>query len=262
MDVDGTILTDEYRVLPEVRSAIQAIRQKDVIAMLATARAKAAVFHILDDLRGVDAAVCLGGSLTVQHDAGRWTTLDQDQDAAIPKPLVKRIVKAARKANISLSVYSEDSVYADRVDHMLAGQSRRTGLQFIETDLLAVEEPILKILAIGNRETMPAVEAIRQDVGDALSCLYSHWNFLEISTQSVSKGAALERYRRFRGIDRQHVIAIGDSQNDVSMFATAGLAIAMGNATDDVKQHAAWVTDTNQNAGLAQALDRCASTFW
>lgn len=262
MDVDGTILTDDYRILPEVREAIQAIRRTGVITALATARAKSAVFHILDDLGGVDAAICLGGALTVHQDKSVWTAIGYEQDSAIPVAFVHEIVDAARRADISLSVYAEDRVYADRLDATLEHQSRKTGLRFIETDLLALDEPVLKILAIGNQETMPAVERMRQDIGDSLSCLYSHWNFLEISTPAVSKGAALVRYREFRGIDRRNVVAIGDSQNDVSMFAVAGVSIAMGNATDAVKKAATWTTGTNENAGLAEALHRCASTLW
>jgi Cof subfamily protein (haloacid dehalogenase superfamily) len=262
MDVDGTILTNDYVILPEIRDAVQAARRQGVIAVLATARAKAAVFHILDDLGGVDAAICLGGSLTVHQTEGGWTNLEYAQEAIIPSRLVNEIVSAARQAGISLSVYTDDNVYADHIDEVLAHQSHKTGLQFIETNLLALDQPVLKILAIGNQETMPAVERIRLSVGSSLSCLYSHWNFLEISTQAVSKGAALERYRRFRGIDHRHVVAIGDSQNDVAMFAVAGISIAMGNATDAVKQTALWTTGTNENAGLAQALRRCASTLW
>lgn len=262
MDVDGTILTDDYRILPEVRDAIEDVRRQGVITALATARAKAAVFHILDELGGVDAAICLGGSVTVENDGGTWRTLEYEQDSVIPKHLVEHVVRAARASGFTLSAYAEDRVYADRLNATLERQSRKTGVEFIEADLLALDEPVLKLLAIGDQETTPAIERMRQNIGDALSCLYSHWNFLEISTQSVSKGAAVERYRQFRGIERQNVIAIGDSQNDVSMFAVAGTSIAMGNATDAIKKTATWTTDTNENAGLAQALRRCASTLW
>jgi|CXWK01.1.fsa_nt_gi Cof subfamily protein (haloacid dehalogenase superfamily) len=262
MDVDGTILTDDYVVLPEVREAIQSARRKGVIAILATARAKEAVFHIVDDLGGVDAAICLGGSVIIQRDGETWTTLAHGPGAAIAPTLVHEIVKASRQGRISLSIYTEDRVYVDHIDEIQAHQARKTGLQFIETDLLTLDQPVLKILAIGDKETMPAVERIHQDFSSSLSCLYSHWNFLEISNHSVSKGAALEQYRQRCGIDRKNVIAIGDSQNDVAMFAMASISIAMGNATDAVKKTAMWTTDTNQNAGLAQALQRCASTLW
>lgn len=262
MDVDGTILTNDYRIVPEVRDAIQEVRRRGVIAILATARAKAAVFHILDDLGAVDAAICLGGSLILESDGGAWSTMQYDQDAGIPRTLVAEVVHASREAGFSLSAYAEDRVYADRLDQTLDRQTRKTGIQFIEADLLSLEEPVLKLLAIGDQETTPAIERMRQKIGDSLSCLYSHWNFLEISTSSVSKGTALERFRQHRGIDRRNVIAIGDSENDVSMFAMAGLSIAMGNATDAVKATATWTTDSNENAGLAQALRRCASSLW
>jgi hydroxymethylpyrimidine pyrophosphatase-like HAD family hydrolase len=56
-------------------------------------------------------------------------------------------------------------------------------------------------------------------------------------------------------ISTDAVATIGDMQNDIAMFRTSGTSFAMGNATDDVKQHATYVTASNEDDGFAKAMD-------
>ena len=262
MDVDGTILTDDYAVLPEVRHEVQKARSRGVLAILVTARPRRSAIHILEDIGGVDVAICLGGALTLEFDQGvQATGLIQD-DQIISANHSAALIADARTSGVALAMYGEDGVYVDRLTPVLADQFRKTGLTCVEGDLLAVTDPTLKFLLIGDRGTLPAVERIRGRFDSELSCLYSHWNFLEISRKSVSKGIALERFCRARGISPEGLAAIGDSDNDLSMFAFAGMPIAMGNAPDHVKQAARWVTASNGEAGVAVALRHCAETFW
>jgi hydroxymethylpyrimidine pyrophosphatase-like HAD family hydrolase len=58
------------------------------------------------------------------------------------------------------------------------------------------------------------------------------------------------------GISTDAIATIGDMQNDLAMFAKSGISFAMGNATDDVKQHAKYVTDSNENDGFAKAIEK------
>ena len=66
----------------------------------------------------------------------------------------------------------------------------------------------------------------------------------------------MEYLANLKGIERESVIAIGDSYNDISMFKYAGLAVAMENAPEDVKIHADYITSKNDEDGVAQAIDR------
>jgi hydroxymethylpyrimidine pyrophosphatase-like HAD family hydrolase len=58
-----------------------------------------------------------------------------------------------------------------------------------------------------------------------------------------------------QGISTDAVATIGDMQNDLAMFKTSGLSIAMGNATDDVKKLATYVTTSNEDEGFAGAIE-------
>lgn len=77
---------------------------------------------------------------------------------------------------------------------------------------------------------------------------------IEVTKKGVSKGKAIERLAEYYGIKREEIIAIGDSENDLSMIKYAGIGIAMGNATEIVKASANYITDTNENDGVAKAI--------
>lgn len=79
---------------------------------------------------------------------------------------------------------------------------------------------------------------------------------IEITRKGVSKGKAVEMLATLYGLKREEIITIGDSQNDVSMLEYAGLGIAMGNASDEVKQKADYITDSNDNEGVANAIHK------
>jgi Cof subfamily protein (haloacid dehalogenase superfamily) len=79
---------------------------------------------------------------------------------------------------------------------------------------------------------------------------------IEITRKGVSKGKAVEILASIYDVKREEIIAIGDSANDITMIEYAGLGIAMGNASDIVKQKADYITDSNDNEGVANAVDR------
>ena len=79
---------------------------------------------------------------------------------------------------------------------------------------------------------------------------------IEITRKGVSKGKAVAMLAAFYDLKREEIIAIGDSENDLSMIEYAGMGIAMGNATDIVKQKADYITDSNDNDGVANAINK------
>jgi Cof subfamily protein (haloacid dehalogenase superfamily) len=79
---------------------------------------------------------------------------------------------------------------------------------------------------------------------------------IEITRKGVSKGSGMKILSEYFNIKRDEIIAIGDSGNDVSMIEFAGLGVAMGNAMEQAKQVADYVTDTNDNDGVAKVIDK------
>ncbi len=78
----------------------------------------------------------------------------------------------------------------------------------------------------------------------------------EINRRGVSKGNAVNILAQMYNISNEEVICIGDNENDISMLKYAGLGVAMGNALDSVKEVAQYVTDTNDNDGVAKVIKK------
>jgi Cof subfamily protein (haloacid dehalogenase superfamily) len=79
---------------------------------------------------------------------------------------------------------------------------------------------------------------------------------IEITRRGVSKGRAVVMLAGLYGIKREEVMAIGDSLNDLSMIEYAGLGVAMGNAAEEVKQKADFITASNDEDGVSKAINK------
>ncbi len=77
---------------------------------------------------------------------------------------------------------------------------------------------------------------------------------LEYTKAGVTKGVALKKLAEILGVSIDETMAVGDTENDLSIVQAAHIGVAMGNATDQLKAHADYVTDTNENDGVAKAI--------
>jgi Cof subfamily protein (haloacid dehalogenase superfamily) len=97
--------------------------------------------------------------------------------------------------------------------------------------------------------------AMQKAVGTEATAVRSQSYYLDVTPPGHDKGTFVETIARRLGISAAAIATIGDMQNDLAMFAKSGLSIAMGNATDDVKQRAKHVTTSNEDEGFAGAID-------
>ena len=138
------------------------------------------------------------------------------------------------------------------IEGKLTGLPIKTVADFKQT----VSSPVVKVLMVKEENYLKEVEArLQKELANDLSVMRSKPYFLEFTELGVTKGTSLAILIEKLGISREEVIAIGDSYNDVAMIEFAGLGVAMGNAPDDVKQLADYVTDTNNNDGIAKVID-------
>jgi Cof subfamily protein (haloacid dehalogenase superfamily) len=97
--------------------------------------------------------------------------------------------------------------------------------------------------------------AMQEAVGREATAVRSQTYYLDVTPAGFDKGTFVAAIAKRLGISTDAVATIGDMQNDLAMFATSGVSFAMGNATDDVKQHATHVTDSNERDGFAAAME-------
>ena len=105
------------------------------------------------------------------------------------------------------------------------------------------------------------LSALKQfsDAVDALeefSCEWSWSNRADIAVKGNTKGNGLKHWAEHENIKLSEIVAFGDSYNDISMFAIAGLGIAMGNADDEVKAKASYTIGDNNSPSIANELEK------
>jgi Cof subfamily protein (haloacid dehalogenase superfamily) len=124
-------------------------------------------------------------------------------------------------------------------------------------EALATEKP-MKILAVSyNEQKILDMEAeLNQRFGSRLYVTRSKPRFLEIMDPRATKADALQVIARHYNIDQNEVMVVGDSYNDLAMIKWAGIGVAMGNACNAVKEAADFITASNEEEGVAEALRR------
>lgn len=139
--------------------------------------------------------------------------------------------------------------------------SRETSnIQFPPTEIesFAVLPPhIVKI--VGVSEDHPRVAAceaaVQQAFGTQVSAARSQPHYLDVTHPTANKGVVIERLSQYMKIPLDQIATIGDQLNDVLMFNKSGLSIAMGNASDEVKQQAMCVTSSFGDEGFSNAIE-------
>ena len=93
-------------------------------------------------------------------------------------------------------------------------------------------------------------------LGNAASATRSQKYYLDVTHPQANKGVGVQRLAALMGVPMDEIAVIGDGGNDVAMFQQSGLSIAMGNASDEVKKHARFVTGSNDEDGFADAVEK------
>ena len=120
---------------------------------------------------------------------------------------------------------------------------------------LEKDHSIIKIMMIDEEEVLQkAIDNLPKEVYDKYTVVRSAPYFLEFLNKEVNKGVGVEMLAKHMGITLDQVITMGDAGNDLHMIECAGMGVAMGNAFEEIKEVANYITDTHENDGVAKAI--------
>ena len=150
-------------------------------------------------------------------------------------------------------------MYGNRLDEKIHDYKKLSGVEPVlaEDVEMLLDIGITKILWYDEAERIEEILALLSlDMFLEVSYCTSKPTFLEFISKKVSKAVAMEKIGELLGIAREEMVAIGDGLNDLSMIQYAGLGVAMGNAAKEVKEHAKFITDTNDEEGVRKVLEK------
>ncbi len=258
VDIDGTLVGGEKTISAANREALAQVRRSGIEVSLSTGRSLKSCRNILAQLTLDGYHIFFDGALVSRADLSVEVYAQP-----LDKPLVKEMINFAEQHGIDLELFSTTQYFARRENWSTQAHREFFGIDATVQDFadLWTRERIIKC---GLVTTTPQEEALAEKLnhhfGDALhfsrarTPVYPGVIFNNILAAGVSKGTALHALTAHLGISPAEVMAIGDGSNDISLLSTVGLAIAMGNAPDEVKSVAHHVTlDVDRN-GLAAAI--------
>ncbi len=254
LDVDGTLVDTDMLVSPRLRRTIKSAQEAGVLLTLATGRGPRSIMPLVQDLGFTMPQICYQGGLI--YDVKRAQILHR---TTLSLALAQEAIAWAQSAQADISVYIDGRVYLESLRHSPAFYDRWFGLPIhVVPDLAAaVTHNPEKVLFTAESSVADTIhQTLTQRFGRRLQVLRTHEMFVELVANGSSKGQALAWLAHEFGIERAQVMAIGDSENDLSMVSWAGLGIAMGNAVPDVKAAADWIAPSVQEDGAAVALEQ------
>ena len=259
-DIDGTLLNGQGNISAEDMKALTRARESGIKVSLSTGRALSACWNIIDQL-SLD-------SYQISFDGGLVSSSSLSEEiyvCPINKAVVRQMVEFAHAHDIDLELHSATQYFAERETWSTEARRQFFGMEPTIGDFTGLWERE-RIIKGGLVTTSPEEEAkaeiFHRHFGDSLHLsqartpAYPGVVFVNILAPEVSKGKALEVLASHLGVSLSEVIAVGDGTNDISLLSTAGLAIAMGNAPDEVKAVADYVTLDVDHSGLAEAINK------
>jgi len=256
MDLDDTLLRDDWTISPRVVKAIQKAKAQGVLMTIATGRMPISSRPYAEQL-GLDVPMITYHGAMIQQVLSGEILFRR----VIPSSLAAEIVRNVSERGVYAQVYLKDRVIAQDLNEWSQEYERIASVRIEQEDLstLLSQEPegVEKILLMAKESDLDQLAPLlRQLYGEKVHLTKSKPCFLEMTDYSVNKGVALAALAERFGIAQEDVMAIGDSFNDLEMIKYAGVGVAMGNARSEIREHADIVTATNEEDGVAEAIER------
>lgn len=273
-DMDGTLLNNNHDIDKETVEAIRKAEEAGIIFAISTGREYESVKPILDK-HNIKAQCILSNGAEYRDEEGN--ILDK---VNINEESAKRVIDILEKNNLSARIFTNKGVFTTSTrEEALKEVMYRTmslnpgltedeareisenlgffiGLQYIEDINKFFEEGIEIRKFVAFNKDIDLIDKMKKVISEieGLAISSSFIDNIEITDINAQKGIILEQVAVKMGIDREEVMILGDSFNDYSMFEIFEETVAMENAIPEVKAVAKYITDTNDNLGVAKAI--------
>ncbi|MGO4384406.1 HAD family hydrolase [Specibacter sp. RAF43] len=254
IDLDGTLLNSNHQLSPATRTAVTEARESGLELVLASSRAPAAMYPILEDLGLLDPVVFVAsqGAITASYTAAGELRIATR--TSIPLGPARAILAAARRLDLTVNWFSGERWLASRLDDQVRREAGIVGHLPETEDLTGMREgpdKILFMVAAHDRDKLARLTGL---LPAAVDTQISNPGYLEVTRRGVDKASAVRALCAQWGMPAADVVAFGDGPNDLGLFAYAGLSIAPLNARPAVLDAARLITFSNDDDGVALAL--------
>ena len=259
LDVDGTLLNDEREISKRTLAALLKVQQMGVRIVLASGRPTYGLMPLAKTLELGNYGgfvLCYNGCQIIKAQNGEILF-----ERRINPEMLPYLEKKARKNGFAIFTYHDDTLITDSPDNeYIKNEALLNNLKIIREDEFstAIDFAPCKCMLVSDKEK--ALIGLEQHwekrLAGTLDAFRSEPYFLEVVPCGVNKANTLGALLEHLGVTREEVIAVGDGVCDVTMLQLAGMGVAMGHSQDSVKVCADYVTASNEEDGVALAVEK------
>jgi Cof subfamily protein (haloacid dehalogenase superfamily) len=252
-DVDGTLLTKDKILTDGTKRAVRRLEESGVGFTITSSRPTIGMRFLIEPLQITLPVGAFNGSSIVD------AQLNAIEQHLIPASAAQRSIDVLDEFGVDVWLFTNEQWLARSGDGAYVPLEKRT----IKTDPAIVPDfkPYLSsacklVGACADAALLQRCEAAMQKaLGAQATAIRSQSYYLDVTPPGCDKGTFVQAMAKRLGISTGAIATIGDMHNDLAMFRTSGISIAMGNATDDVKRLATHVTTSNADEGFAGAIE-------
>lgn len=259
LDVDGTLLNEAKEISKRTLAALLKVQQMGVRIVLASGRPTYGLLPLAKSLE-------LGnyGGYLVSYNGCQIISAQNGEilfERRINPELVPYLEKKARKNNFALLTYHDDTLVTDSPENRhVQREAALNNLQIIREDEFSAGidfAPCKCVLVSDDEEALIDLETYwKKRLDGTMDVFRSERYFLEVVPCGIDKANTLGALLDMLKVKRDEVMAIGDGVCDVTMIQLAGMGVAMGHSPESVKACADYVTVSNEDDGVAQAVEK------
>lgn len=241
-DLDGTLLDHQSQIIPEVKNAIDSLKKNNILPVIATGRTLVEVEEIMK-ASGINSAIVMNGQF-IQVDGEKIYSNEFTYDECM------KMYEFAKSHGHELSFYNEKHIWCTAIN-----QTVIDCYGFIHSDLPSTDMSLL------GKEPVNMMLIVSKDGDNYYLDHFPELTFyrngpysIDVVRKNVSKGSGVKILLDSLGIANVPTFAFGDGLNDIALFEACDYKIAMGNARDQLKELATFITKKNTDGGIVHAL--------
>lgn len=253
-DVDGTVMTHDKQLTPRTREVAAKLKARGIPFAVISARPPRGMRMMVEPLGLTYPLAGFNGGLFTRPD------LTPVEDFAIASDVARRAHDLLVARGVDVWVFDGSDWKIRNADGAHVAHEKGT----IQYDPIVVKdfdkalEAAHKIVGVSDDHALIAkVETEMQAaLGQGATAARSQAYYLDITHPEANKGAGVRRLAALMGVPMEQIAVIGDGHNDIAMFEQTPHSIAMGNASDEVKERARFITGSNDEDGFAAAIEK------
>lgn len=281
IDLDGTLLDSYGNISQKNKSVIEAVKRKGTKVIIASGRNKTSALSFSKDINSSEYVICNNGA-TLYDIKNNKNIYNQ----YIDKKKALDIIKICDENSIFYSIYTEDFVIANTMNYNVLFfesengktlEEQRTNIKIIkdvysyikenenvnvlkmnicDNNKIIFDRIISKLKNIKEVNVLDVEHMTKKIIKTGTEEVTIEYYYTEITSEGVNKWNAISRLIDILNISKEEIITIGDNANDIMMIKEAGMGVIMGNAAPYLKDSANFETKTNNEDGVAEALEK------